>query len=180
MTARRLLRTSPALAVLAVAAALAGCGSESTTSVSEGQPVQLGNAQYNVLFSRFLNPDDVEDHEYLVGQPATGPDQLYLGVFLQIINKDKEARQTIPSDMYITDTEHNTYDPLPTKSPYALRLGGSIGPEDQSPALDSSAQVGPIGGSLVLFSIPTSASQDRPLKMIIPGTGGPATVQLDI
>jgi hypothetical protein len=180
MTARRLIRILPAIAVLAAAAALAGCGASGTTSVSEGEPVQLGNLQYNVLFSRFLNPDDVEDHAYLVGQPASGPDHLYLGVFLEIINKDKGARQTIPSDMYVVDTQHNTYDPLPTKSPYALRLGGSIGPEDQAPALDSTPQVGPIGGSLVLFLIPTAASQDRPLKMIIPGTDGPATVQLDI
>jgi hypothetical protein len=180
MCARRLLCVLPVLAALVLAAAGSGCGSSESTSVSEGQPVQLGDIQYNVLFSRFLNADDIEDHSYLVGQPQSGPDQLYLGVFLEVINKNKDARKRIPTNMYVTDTQHNTYDPLPTKSPYALRLGGAIGPEDQAPALDSTPQVGPIGGSMVLFMIPTTAAQDRPLKLIIPGSGGPATVQLDI
>ena len=180
MSARRLSRLLPALAVLALAAGLAGCGASEGTSVSEGQPVLLGSLQYNVLFSRFLNPDDVEDHDYLLGQPAAGPDQLYLGVFVQIINKDKQASLTIPSDWTVVDTQHNTYNPLPSKSPYALPLGGRIGPEDQAPALDSTPQVGPIEGSMVLFSIPTAATQDRPLELVIPGTDGPAQIQLDI
>ncbi len=169
------------LAAFALAAALvAGCGASESKSVAEGEPVQLGDLQYNVIFTRFLNPDDVEDHEYLVGQPAPGADNLYMGVFVEILNKSKDQSLTVPADFYVTDTVHNTYAPLPTRSPYALDLGGRIGPEDQAPALDSTAQVGPTSGALVLFSIPDASTQDRPLKLVIQGIDGPAEIQLDI
>ena len=180
MTARRLSRLLPALAVLAVSAAFAACGASEGTSVSEGQPVELGDLQYNVLFSRVLNPDDIEDHEYLVGQPAPGPDSLYLGIFVEVLNKSKDSPLTVPAGWTVEDTTHNNYYPLPSKSPYALPLGEPIGPEDQAPALDSTAQAGPIGGSMVLFSLPTAATEDRPLTLLIPGSGGPAEVELDI
>ena len=156
------------------------CGaSDEGLEVEEGVPVELGELQYTVLFSRFLNPDDVEDREYLLGQPAPTPDQLYLGVFVQILNKNKEESEAIPADWVVTDTEHNEYRPLPSESSYALRLGAAVGPEDQVPALDSTPNVGPIAGSLVLFSIPDSATENRPLELTIPGEGGPATVELD-
>jgi hypothetical protein len=181
MKTRRLLRLLPALAVLVLSAALVACNtSEDKRNLSEGQPVQLGDLQYNVVFSRLLNPNDVEDHEYLVGQPAPKPDQLYLGVFVQILNKNKNSPVTVPSGWTITDTEHNNYYPLPSRSPYALRLGAPIGPQDQAPALDSTPQVGPIEGSMVLFSIPDSATEVRPIRLIIPGEGGPAEVKLDV
>lgn len=181
MKTRRLLRLLPALAVLVLSAALVACNtSEDKRNLGEGQPVQLGDLQYNVVFSRLLNPNDVEDHEYLVGQPAPKPDQLYLGVFVQILNKNKNSPVTVPSGWTITDTEHNNYYPLPSRSPYALRLGAPIGPQDQAPALDSTPQVGPIEGSMVLFSIPDSATEVRPIRLIIPGEGGPAEVKLDV
>jgi hypothetical protein len=180
MTARRLPSLLPALVVLALSTALAACGSaESKTGLSEGVPVQLGQLRFNVLFSRFLNPNDVEDKEYLVGQPAAKPDQFYLGVFMEVDNKSDEP-MTVPAGMSIVDTEHTSYHPLTSKSPYALHLGGRIGPEDQAPALDSTPQVGPIEGSMVLFVIPEAATENRPLELVIPGQGGPAQVELDI
>lgn len=169
-----------ALAALALPFALGACGVSEGTDVSEGQPVQLGELQYNVVFSRLLNPNDVEDADYLVGQPAPQPDQLYLGVFVQILNKSKQGPLAIPSGWTITDTGGNNYHPLPSDSPYALKLGDQIGPEDQAPALDSTPQVGPIEGALVLFSIPDAATELRPLTLSIPGSGGPAEVELDI
>jgi hypothetical protein len=180
MTARRIFRLLPALAVLAIVAALAGCGTKQGTSADEGQPVQLGDLQYNVEFSRFLNPGDVEDHEYLIGQPPSGPDQLYLGIFVQIINKNKDSTVNIPSGWTITDTTDQSYSPLPSKSPYALRVGAPIGAEDQVPALDSTPQVGPIGASMLLFLIPSAAIENRPLTLLIPGQGGPAHIKLDL
>ncbi|MGH2980621.1 MAG: hypothetical protein ACRDKV_01080 [Solirubrobacterales bacterium] len=181
MHPRRPARMLSALAVLALSAALAACGtSESKSEIREGVPVELGELQYNVLFSRLLNPNDVEDRQYLIGQPPPAPDQLYLGVFVQILNKDKEDAQPIPTDLVVTDSEHNEYHPLPTESPYALRLGDSIGPDDQVPALDSAPQVGPIEGSLVLYVLPDEVTEDRPLELTIPGKGGPATVELDV
>jgi hypothetical protein len=55
--------------VLALAAAamfvLAACGEEEETEVIEGEPVELGDVSYNVVTTRFLNPDDSQDAEYL-------------------------------------------------------------------------------------------------------------------
>jgi hypothetical protein len=181
MIARRFLWLTSAVAVLVLSTALTACGSsEDDKDVHEGVPVELGELQYNVLFTRFLNPYDVEDKDYLAGQAPPGPDQLYVGVFVQIINKNKDNPETIPPDWTITDTEHNEYFPLPSESPYALPLGEAIGPEDQVPALDSIPQVGSIEGSLVLFLIPDEATEDRPIELLIPGEGGPAKVELDV
>lgn len=180
MTARRISCLLAALAVLALAAVLAGCGSDEGTKVNEGEPVQLGDLQYTVQLSRFLNADDPEDRDYLIGQPPAGPDQLYLGIFVQVVNKNKESSLKVPSGWTITDTQHQTYTPVPSQSPYALALGAPIGPEDQAPALDSTPQVGPTNGAMVLFSIPTAANQDRPLVLNIPGEGGPAEITLDL
>jgi hypothetical protein len=180
MTARRILCLLPALAVLALSIGLTACDtSENKQELEEGVPVELGDLQYNVIFSRFLNPDDVEDKEYLVGQPAPQPDQLYLGVFVQILNKSQDSAETIPSGWVVNDTDRNTYAPLASESPYALHFAEPIEPEDQVPALGSTAQAGPIDGSMVLFAIPDSATANRPLELTIPGEGGPAIYKLD-
>jgi hypothetical protein len=174
-------RLLTAIGVLAIALAVTACGaSEDETHVSEGEPVELGPLEYNVLFSRFLNPDDVEDRAYLVGQPPPPPDQDYLGVFVQVVNEDDENAHEIPTDWTLLDSSDNEYHPVPSQSPYALHLGASIGPDDEVPALDSSPQVGPIEGSLVLFLVPDSVTEDRPLELTCPGEGGPATVELDV
>ena len=47
-------------------------------------------------------------------------------------------------------------------------------------AKSSASGQGPIQGSLVLFLIPDDASENRPLELVIPGDGGPATVELDL
>jgi hypothetical protein len=178
MTARRLACLLSALLLLA--AGLAACGeTENKEELVEGEPVELGELQYNVLFSRFLNPHDVEDAEYLIGQPPPEPDQLYLGVFVEILNKNKESAESIPSGWVIHDTAGDSYSPLPSESPYALHFDSPIPAEDQVPALDSTPEVGPINGSLILFSIPDSATDNRPLELTIPGEDGPAKVELD-
>jgi hypothetical protein len=178
MTARRLACLLSAFLLLA--AGIGACGeTEDKQDLVEGEPVELGELQYNVLFSRFLNPYDTEDAEYLVGQPPPEPDQLYLGVFVQILNKNKESAESIPSGWVINDTSGASYLPLPSESPYALHFDAPIPPEDQVPALDSTPQAGPIAGSLVLFSIPDVATDNRPLELTIPGEDGPAKVELD-
>jgi hypothetical protein len=181
MNSRRPLRLIFAVALLLLSIGVTACGkdAEDKSEIVEGVPVELGDLQYKVLFSRFLNPDDVEDREYLVGQPAPGSDSHYLGVFVQIINKNKEAEETIPSGWVVTDTQDNRYFPIESDSPYALDFGAAVGPEDQVPALDSTAQSGPIGGSLILFEMPDSANDNRPLELEIPTVAGTARVELD-
>ncbi len=168
-----------ALACATMALALSACGwSSDSKSVAEGDPVKLGDVQYKVVFSRLLNPNDAEDSAYLVGQPAPPRNGSYFGVFLQAQNSAKTPRR-VPTSMKITDVTHNVYAALPTKSLYALPLGGTIEAEDQLPTLDSTPQQGAIEGSLVLFRLPDSASDNRPLTLNIPGPGGPAKVSLD-
>jgi hypothetical protein len=175
--------TLPLLAALVVAAAafaLSACGaSGDSKDVVEGEPVELGELQYNVVFSRFLNPSDNEDSAYLVGQPEAPPGAAYFGVFLEVQNESEEP-QTLAGSFTITDAGHQTFDAIPSESLYALPFGGEVESQEQIPVLDSTPQEGPIEGSLVLFELPASASENRPLTLSIPGPDGPATVTLDL
>jgi hypothetical protein len=180
------LRRSLLLPVLALAAlllsglALTACGSNSEDkSVKEGQSVELGGLRYNVQFSRFLNIHDVEDAYYLTGQPEPTADQLYLGVFLQVKNVG-DAPATLPTAFTITDTEHRRFDSLASKSDFAFPGGTTLDPDTEAPDPDSPAGSGPIQGALVLFNLPATVTENRPLTLEIPGPGGPAEVELDI
>jgi hypothetical protein len=171
------------LAVLALAAAalsLSACGySSDSRDVAEGEPVKLGELQYNVIFSRFLNPRDSEDSAYLVDQPQLPPGHSYFGVFFEVHNESEEA-QTLADSFTITDAGHQTFEAIPSESLYALPLGGEVESQEQIPVFDSTPQQGPIEGSLVLFELPAAASENRPLILSIPGPDGPATVTLDL
>jgi hypothetical protein len=173
----------PPVAVLVLAAlsiAVSACGySSDSKSVVEGQSVSLGDLQYTVIFSRYLNPSDSEDSAYLVGQPAPPEGSAYFGVFFEVQNQSHSS-QTLPKTLTITDAAHRVYDVIPSPSLYALPLGGSAEPQEQVPVLDSTPQQGPIEGSLALFLLPAAASDNRPLTLSIPGPEGPAEVTLDL
>jgi hypothetical protein len=181
MTRRRI--ALPLLAALALCALVVGasaCGYEShETDVVEGEPVTLGDVAYNVIFSRYLNRDDTEDSAYLVGQPPPPPGSAYFGVFFQVEN-ESDSRRPLPESLTIADADHREYESLPSESLYALHLGTEIGADDVLPALDSTPQQGSIEGSLVLFLLPDSASENRPLILEIPGKDENAEVTLDL
>lgn len=177
---RRLLALIAALALVAATLGVSGCGySSDSKEVVEGEPVELGELHYNVIFSRFLNPNDTEDSAYLVGQPPPAPDSAYFGVFFEVQNESDEPH-TLPDALTITDADHREFEALPSESLYALPFGGEVEAEEQIPVLDSTPQQGPIEGSLVLFELPDSASENRPLVLEIPGPEGPAEVILDL
>ena len=173
----------PLLVVLAVAAAalaVSACGySSDAKDVVEGEPVNLGDVQYNVVFSRYLNPNDNEDSAYLVGLKAPKPKSAYFGVFFEVRNKGNES-QPLPDGFKITDASHQTFDSLPSDSLYAFPLGSEVEAQEQVPVLDSTPQQGPIEGALVLFELPDSASENRPLTLEIASPDGSATVTLDL
>jgi hypothetical protein len=178
----RPFRPVPALlaALAALALAVAGCGYESEhKDVVEGEPVELGELKYNVTFSRFLNPSDSEDAAYLVGQPELPVGSSYFGVFLEVQNESEEP-QTLADSFTITDAGNETFDAIPSESLYAFPVGGEVESQEQIPVLDSTAQQGPIEGSVVIFELPASASEERPLILEIPGPEGPAEVTLDL
>ncbi len=173
----------PLLTALALAALVVGvsaCGYEShSKEVVEGEPVQLGELHYNVIFSRFLNPDDNEDSAYLVGQPPPKEGSAYFGVFFEVQNDSDEA-QTLADSLTIVDADHEIFDAIPSESLYALPLGGEVESQEQVPILDSTPEQGPIEGSVAIFELPASASENRPLILEIPGPDGPGEVTLDL
>jgi hypothetical protein len=171
-----------AAAAIALGVAFSGCDTapENANQVTEGQGMKLGELLYNVQITRILNPADQEDSAYLVGQKAPGSDQYYLAVFMRVENEGDASAQ-IPSDFKIVDTVGDTFDPIPSKSLFALKLGGTIHPGDELPEGESTAANGPIEGAMVLFRIDGSAVQDRPLTLEIPSSNGSTgEVELDI
>jgi predicted component of type VI protein secretion system len=168
-----------ALAVLAVGVSACGYSSDSK-EVVEGEGVELGELNFTVTFSRFLNPHDSEDAAYLVGQPEPPEGSTYFGVFFEVQNESDEP-QTLPSTLNITDATHDSHDALPSESLFALPFGGEVEPQEQIPVLDSPAQQGPVEGSVAIFLVPAEASDNRPLTLHIPGADGEsAKVQLDL
>lgn len=179
-TRRTALPLFAALLLAAAAFALSACGySSDSKDVVEGEPVKLGELQYNVIFSRFLNPKDNEDSAYLVGQAEPRKGHSYFGVFVEVQNESEEA-QTLADSFTITDAGRQTFEAIPSESLYALPFGGEVESQEQTPVLDSTPEQGPIEGSLVLFELPASASENRPLTLSIPGPEGPAAVTLDL
>jgi hypothetical protein len=177
---RLVLPLLAALALLALTLGVSACGYEShEKDVVEGEPVELGELNYNVIFSRFLNPNDNEDAAYLVGQPPAPEGSSYFGVFFEVQNESDEP-QTLADSLTITDADDQTYDALPSESLYALTFGGEVESQEQIPVLDSTPQQGPIEGSVAIFLLPSEVSDNRPLTMEIPGPEGPAEVTLDL
>lgn len=176
-------RFAPLLAALAfavLALAVSACGYENKSKdVVEGEVVKLGALKYQVVFSRFLNPNDNEDSAYLVGQPAPQKGSNYFGVFLEVQNKSEET-QKLADSFTIEDAGKQTFDAIPTESLYAFPFGGEVEAQEPIPAPDSTSQQGPIEGSLVLFELPSEASENRPLTLSIGSPEGPAEVTLDL
>ena len=177
---RRLVAVACLLALVALPATVAACGSEEATVVVEGEPAELGELAYNVQLTRFLNPDDVEDAEYLVGEPEPEPGTAYLGVFLTITNENKDEPVDSADGYRVLDTVDNEFLPTESESPYALEIGAEVAAESQLPTPDSTAATGPNKGSLLLFLVEDSVSENRPLELEIESDEGTGIVELDI
>jgi hypothetical protein len=167
------------LGALAVAGVVGACGEEEETEVVEGEPVEVAGLAYNVGLTRFLNPDDNEDAEYLIGQPEAEPGTSYLGVFLTVEN---ETEEPLPSaDAYtVHDTLDNRYEPVESDSPYALDVGAGVPAEGELPLPDTTAASGPNQGALLIFNVDDRVSENRPLSLAVEGGGASGEVVLDI
>jgi hypothetical protein len=178
------MRPRALLAVLSVAALVAAvgasaCGEEELAEAVEGQPIEIGGLEYNVQITRFLNPDDTEDAEYLLGQPPPEPGTSYLGVFMVIENESEEA---LPSATGYTviDTVGNEFEPADSESAYALEIGAEVPAEGSIPIPNTTAATGPNHGSLLVFPVLDEVSDNRPLKLEITSAEGSGEVILDI
>jgi len=172
--------------IAALATAFAGCGIEDTIheAETEGIYVDVGNLVYQVQMSRYLNPGDVEDREYLMGLPAgTSPqlpgDETWFGVWMRVKNYSDET--LMPAEEFVVvDTEENEFRPieLADTNVFAYRPF-PLGPDAVKPTPDSAAASGPIQGSLILFRLPTDSLQNRPLKLEIEQAGN-ETAEIDL
>ncbi len=169
-----------------LATAFAGCGVEDYIheAETEGVYVDVGNLVYQVQLSRFLNPDDVEDREYLVGlPPGTTPqlpgDEIWFGVWMRVKNYTDETL-TPSNDFTIVDTEENEFRPIPLADTNVFAYRPTpLGPDEFKPKPDTEAASGPIQCSLILFKLTTDSLQNRPLKLEIEQEGF-ATAEIDL
>ncbi len=169
-----------ALALVVLGLGVTACGYKSDSSEAvEGESVYLGDLQFNVIFSRYLNPNDTEDSAYLVGQPDPPNGESYFGVFLLVQNEHNEPHQ-LPSTAWISDADHQEYKLIESESLYAFPFGTEVEEQEQIPVLDSTPQQGPIEGSLALFLLPESASENRPLTLHIPAAEGDEEVEITL
>ena len=111
--------------VLALAlAGVAGCGNNLGKEADEGVPIQLGDLKINVQETRFLNPAQPDDKDYLQGQPPPPPSKAYLGVFLTMHNEGDHA-VSVPTagQLSVVDTTGAAYPAVPSSTPFAAPLG---------------------------------------------------------
>jgi hypothetical protein len=180
------MRSRPASALCLLLAALAlvaaGCGEEEEEEldVPEGEPLELGELSYNVQLTRFLNPDDAEDTEYLADQEEAPPQNAYLGVFMVIENESEDEDLPAATEFTIIDTTDQQFEPVPSESPYALDPGAPVPAAGELPLDDTTAATGPTHGSMLLFLLPDSVTENRPLELEIAGADETGHVELDI
>lgn len=167
------------LVALALAGAVSACGEEEETEVVEGEPVEVAELSYNVGLTRFLNPDDNEDAEYLVGMPPAEPGTSYLGVFLTVENETEEPRPSA-HNYTVHDTLDTEYETVESESPYALDIAAEVPAEGELPLPDTTAATGPNHGSLLIFLVDDGVSENRPLRLAVESFDGSGEVVLDI
>jgi hypothetical protein len=166
------------LAVLGVA----GCGNDLSKEGSEGEPIQLGDLKYNVQETRFLNPAQPDDKQYLEGQQLpTPPGKSYLGVFLTIHNSgDNPLRIPTNAGMSVVDTTGAAYQSIPSHTDFAAPLGSMLASGADIPAPGTAAANGPTQGALVLFLVNQTLTENRPPKLEIDSQGESGEITLDI
>ena len=190
------LRKLPLLGLILLAAvALGACGdshTKVTTGTYAGESGQnapylnVGPLVYEVQLSRELNPSDEEDAQYLQGlspeQKKLEAGQEWFGVFLQVYNNGSQS-QPAATDVSITDTQENTYEPIVPagQNPYIYQAGAVPG-KGRLPIDDSIAFEGPTQGALLLFKIQTVSLDNRPLtlKIVTPNGAQSASAELDV
>jgi hypothetical protein len=191
MTNRRLFRL-PLIAAVAVLAALtlAACGGQKQPTAhgeGEGAYIQAGGLIYQVQMSRELNPDNVEDAEYLEGlatdTPRLAGNEEWFGVWLRVQNSGDEPAESA-EEFKIVDTTGTEYEPTELPESNALSYQPTVVTDVQPvlPDPESAAAAGPIQGSMLLFKLRTDVYSNRPLEFeIVPPDGGePSSVVLDL
>jgi hypothetical protein len=187
----RLLRIALAAALLVVA----GCGHDEDaataiqqTAETEGIYLDVNGLKYQIQMSRYMNPNDVEDREYLIGLPEGAPepteDEIYFGVWVRVENTSEDETLPAATIWEIHDTQENIYRPLPIDTelnPFAFDPV-DVPPKTVIPLPSSAAGQGPTQGLMLLFKIRNESFQNRPLELNFRngGDGQVGTYDLDV
>ena len=176
----RLIRIALATAILAVVAT--GCGEkegdEALIAETEGIYLDVNGLKYQIEMSRYMNPNDIEDSQYLIGLPESSPpptdDEIYFGVWMRVENVSEDETLPAASVWEIHDTQDNVYRPIAIDTeinPFAFEAV-DVPPMTVIPLASSAAGQGPIQGSLLLFKITNESFQNRPLELRFSNGGG--------
>jgi hypothetical protein len=190
----RLRRPIVLLLALLAGGGLAACGNHPDEDArvkhieGEGFYLSLGELKYQVQGSRQLNPDDIQDRDYLRGIPPArqglGADEVWFAVFLQVENESEEPMR--PSgDIEIIDTQEDVFQPieLEATNPFAYDPTTAIPPGEIMPVKDTPAFDTANQGALLLFKLSLAALDNRPLELKIEGTNVPrqtGIIDLDV
>ena len=151
-----LRRTLAVVLSLALVLALAACGNKQDKTLkaeTEGIYIDLGEMKYQVQISRQLNAADPEDSEFLRGVTDTlGPEDDYEFNVVHV-----RATQENEFNPVAIDKASNVfaYDPV------------SIPGKGLLPNVNSVAAQTSIGGQLLLFKMPRTTLDNRPLELKI-------------
>lgn len=174
-----------AVVIAALAVVVGACGEEQKSHVVEGEPIELGELEFNVSLTRFLNPNDTEDAEYLEGEPDPSTGQVYLGVFMTVHNaSDDDVTLPTAEQMEVVDTTSDqtgtTYHPTETETVFGFPFGETLGGGEDVPGGDSAAANGPINGAVIIFLVDQGVSENRPLELELSADGEDGSIELDI
>lgn len=176
-----------AIAVVALALPLGACGREKTTTfgATEGTYLDVGPIAYQVQISRILNPQDIEDRDYMQGvQGKLAVDEVWFAVFVRGQNTSDKTQQAA-DDFEITDTRDNRFKPvaIATTNPFAYRAR-PVGHGQLIPSGSSAAGAGIVQqGAMLLFKVKLSSLSNRPLEFHIKSPTVPqkeGIVELDV
>jgi hypothetical protein len=185
-------RLVEALTLLALVAA--GCGKSTGTAVSqtaetEGLYLDINGLKYQIEMSRYMNPADIEDREFLRGLPedeaATTGEQTWFGVWVRVENVSEDEARESATEWAIHDTQENVYEPVeidPEINVFAFQPGTEVPPKSVLPYPSTAAGQGPIQGLMLLFKIENDSFQNRPLELIFSNGEGSdeGTYDLDV
>ena len=131
--------------------------------------------------------DSPEDKGYLIDLPAAqklGPQDQWFAVFM-LVQNNGSTPQRAADDYVIRDTQGNEFRPI-TMGPrnvFAYRKGAPVPPDGRLPLPDSPPGQNSIQGSMLLFKIPNTDLENRPLELEISSSSVPntrATIDLDV
>ena len=179
-------RLTLALALLATLV-VAGCGQEEGQLVAdtEGIYLDVNDLKYQIEMSRYMNANDIEDREYLIGLPEgtapPGGGEVWFGVWVRVENVTDEPHP-VANNWEIVDTLDNVYRPVPfgPENVFTLKTDVNVPPGTVLPLKSSASGQGPIQGSLLLFKIKTDSLQNRPLELRFNNGPGSQTGVYDI